>query len=277
MKPVETHNRLILDVGSPQAYWHETLRPFCNLIFLLPFLAIYEFGIWSLGDYRGAAMRNGADAWLRLWLGHASTRLIWLPPVLLMGTLLTWHLLARQPWKMKWDTLGGMAAESLMYAVVLILVGQAADYGFRLSGWTKLDVADRPMHSGLLIRMVNFMGAGIYEEFLFRLCLLPIVYASFRAMMAPKRLAIIGTVVVTSLIFSLAHYLSPRDGGHALTVLSDAMTRVLSKPELWFGFAFRTLAGIFFAALCFFRGFGITVGAHATYDIVVGMILISEI
>jgi membrane protease YdiL (CAAX protease family) len=222
-------------------------------------------------------MRNGADAWLRLWLGHASAQLIWLPPVLLMGTLLIWHVLARQPWKMNWDTLGGMAAESLLYAIVLILVGQAADYGFRLSGCTQLDVADRSIHYGLLIRMVNFMGAGIYEEFLFRLCLLSVIYASFRALMAPKRLAVIGTVVVTSLIFSLAHYLSPHTGGHVLTVLSDALTRVLSKPELWFGFAFRTLAGIFFAALCFFRGFGITVGAHAIYDIFVGVILISEI
>jgi hypothetical protein len=32
---------------------------------------------------------------------------------------------------------------------------------------------------------------------------------------------------------------------------------------------FRTLAGVYFAVLFIFRGFGITVGAHAGYDIAI--------
>jgi membrane protease YdiL (CAAX protease family) len=45
--------------------------------------------------------------------------------------------------------------------------------------------------------------------------------------------------------------------------------------EPWDGyvFSFRSLAGMYFAALFHLRGFGIAVGAHAGYDVLVGLLL----
>jgi membrane protease YdiL (CAAX protease family) len=272
---VETSDAFALN-QRPLEYWRETQRPFCNLVFLLPLLLVYEFGVGLMVGSHGETIRNGADAWLRMWLGQSGLRLIWLPPALLLGTLISWHLATKQPWKMTWETLGGMAAESLLYAFILIMLGQLTDYAFRHASFVRLQV-DSPVHSSLLIRLVTFMGAGIYEEFLFRLCLLPLVYAGFRALLAPKGWAIAGTIITSSVVFSLAHYLGPSSGGHAMALLTDAVARVQSSRELWFSFVFRTLAGMFFAGLYFLRGFGITVGAHATYDVFVGVVLISEI
>ncbi len=277
MRSVDSHAMISVLSAPPREYWRETLRPFCNLVFLLPLLVVYESGIWFIGHSRGESLRNGADAWLRFWLGHARLELIWLPPFLLLGILVAWHMTTRQPWKMNWDTYGGMAAESLLYAFVLIMIGQLTDYGFRHSSWVRLQVDGLPVDTGILVRVVTFMGAGIYEEFLFRLCLLPMTYLAFRTLMAPQRWAIAGTVVTTSLVFSLAHYLAPSSDGQALAMLTDAVARVHSTRELWFGFVFRTLAGMFFAGLYVFRGFGITVGAHAAYDVFVGVVLVSEI
>ena len=260
----------------PAEYWLETRRPFCNLVFLLPLLVVYESGVRFASGPGGDSIRNGADAWIRHWLHQAGIEIVWLLPVLLIGTLMAWHMTTRQPWRMAWDTLGGMAAESLLYAFLLIMLGQLTDYGFRHAPLIHLQV-DEPSHHGYLIRLVTFMGAGIYEEFLFRLCLLPVTYAIFRAAMAPKGWAIAGTVITTSFIFSLAHYLGPTADGQALAIIVEAVTRVQSSRELWFGFAFRTLAGMFFAVLYFLRGFGITVGAHAAYDVFVGVVLVSEI
>ncbi|MEI8017666.1 MAG: CPBP family intramembrane glutamic endopeptidase [Schlesneria sp.] len=260
----------------PAEYWLETRRPFCNLVFLLPLLIAYESGVGFASGQRGESIRNGADAWIRHWMHQAGIEIVWLLPVLLIGTLMAWHMTTRQPWRMAWDTLGGMAAESLLYAFLLIMLGQLTDYGFRHAPLIHLQV-DQPSQHGFLIRLVTFMGAGIYEEFLFRLCLLPVTYALFRAAMVPKGWAITGTVITTSFIFSLAHYLGPTSDGQALAIIAEAVTRVQSSRELWFGFAFRTLAGMFFAALYFLRGFGITVGAHAAYDVFVGVILVSEI
>jgi len=263
--------------GSSREYWRETRRPFCNLVFLLPFLLIYEFGVHCATSPRGMSVRNGADAWMRVWLHQTGLEIAWMPPILLLAALLVWQLKSRQPWNMTWDTLGGMAAESLLYAFVLIMLGQLTDFSFRHAPWARMQVDESVASTGFLVRIVSFMGAGIYEEFLFRLCLVPLTYVVFRGLLIPKNWSIAGTVVTTSLIFSLAHYLGPSANGHALAMLTDAAVRVQSSRELWFGFCFRTLAGMFFALLYFLRGFGITVGAHATYDVFVGVVLIGEL
>jgi hypothetical protein len=54
--------------------------------------------------------------------------------------------------------------------------------------------------------------------------------------------------------FAAAHHVGP----HRLTVRADY-------------FVFRTAAGLFFTALFVARGFGVAVGAHAGYDVLVGV------
>lgn len=277
MRLADSPERNAFSEGRPIVYWLETRRPFCNLIFLLPLLLVYEFGVVLTGGLNGMSIRNGADAWMRLWLLRAGIDLFWLLPILLLGILLAWHLTARQPWRITWETLGGMMAESLLYAFVLIMIGQLTDYGFRRANALPLQLKDRFVSNDMIIRLVTFMGAGIYEEFLFRLCLLPTIYGAIRLLLVPRRWALLGTVIITSFIFSLAHYVGPSSDGSLVQLIADAIARVQSRRELWFGFAFRTLAGMFFAGLYFFRGFGIAVGAHAAYDVFVGLVLINEL
>ncbi|WP_157605074.1 CPBP family intramembrane glutamic endopeptidase [Schlesneria paludicola] len=273
----DSYQTIPVNCGPPLPYWRETQRPFCNLIFLVPLLFVYELGVLLAAHSRGTSIRNGADAWLRLWLNQVGIEIVWMPPALLLGALIAWHMVTRQPWKTTWETLGGMVAESLLYAFLLIMIGQLVDLSFRQAGSPRLQMGEGLVSSGTLIRLVTFMGAGIYEEFLFRLCLLPISYLALRVLLVPKHWAIAVTVVGTSVVFSLAHYLGSDSGQNAISMLADAFFRVQSSRDLWFSFVFRVLAGMFFAGLYFYRGFGITVGAHATYDVVVGVILIQEI
>ncbi len=277
-----TFRNLFVDAFVPPVlaqpeYWFETRRPFCNLVFLLPLLLAYEMGVWLIGGPDGDSVRNGADAWMRLGLQRMGLDLLWLLPAVVIGAMLSWQWISRQPWRMSWDTLGGMLAESLLFAFVLILLGQLTDYCFRQAGAMTLQVDESRWHSGFLVKLIAFMGAGIYEEFLFRLCLIPVTYAALRALLVPHRGSVVGTIVLTSLIFSLAHYLGPAADGQSLSLLTEAVARVQSSRSLWFSFVFRTLAGMFFASLFFLRGFGITVGTHAVYDVFVGIVLISEV
>ena len=64
-----------------------------------------------------------------------------------------------------------------------------------------------------------------------------------------------GSAIATSLIFAAAHHVGP-----------------LGEPFQWYAFGFRCVAGVFFATLFIFRGFGIAAGTHAAYDILVGLI-----
>lgn len=277
-----TFRHLFVDAFVPPEstephYWFETRRPFCNLVFLLPLLLIYELGVLLIGGPDSEAFRNGADAWMRQFLLRLGINVLWLLPVSLVGALVFWQWASRQPWRMTWDTFGGMIAESLLFAFALILLGQAVDSCFRNPATNLMQVDGSGFTNSLVIRSVTFLGAGIYEEFLFRLCLIPVTYAGFRAILVPHRWSVGATIVLTSLVFSLAHYLGSPDQGYSLSVLTDAVIRVQSTKALWFSFVFRTLAGMFFAALFFLRGFGITVGAHAAYDVIVGAVLIAEL
>jgi hypothetical protein len=95
------------------------------------------------------------------------------------------------------------------------------------------------------------LGAGIYEELLFRVLLVGLFawigrrVLGFRPLIAGTSAAIAG-----ALIFSAFHYIGP-----------------FGDPWQLYSFVFRTIAGLFFSALYLTRGFGITAWTHALYDV----------
>ncbi|HIK96002.1 MAG TPA: CPBP family intramembrane metalloprotease, partial [Planctomycetes bacterium] len=84
-------------------------------------------------------------------------------------------------------------------------------------------------------------------------------FMAFRMFEFPKKWAAVMAAVTTAFVFALAHHVGPN---------ADAFNL--------FTFSFRAGAGVFFAAIFFLRGFGITVGCHAAYDLLVGVFLASS-
>lgn len=233
-------------------YWAESRLPLTSLVFLAPLLAIYEAGVIFLGGRAPDAIRNGADHWMRAWLGQAGLgQSLVLPGLILVG-LLVWHVCAHYPSRVSVDTLAGMCAESLLFAFLLIVFAQCQEFLFQSIGRLQI-LSTIPRVVGA--RVVTYIGAGIYEEVLFRLCLLPALYGLFRLSRLSATWAAALAVLSSSLAFALAHHIGPS-----------------AEPLQLFTFTFRALAGSFFAVLFVMRGFGITVGCHATYDIVVGIL-----
>lgn len=220
-------------------------------------LLIYEGGMLMLGP---GGMRNGADVWLRTLLDFLGFGQYLLLPVLTCGILLAWHHLLRQRWRLEPGVLSVMLVESAVLA--LILLGIA-----RLQGWlfyalstesATIVPGELSLQIGTFVRqLVSYFGAGIYEELLFRLMLLPAIAAAVRAASLSRSNSLIVAVVVTSLLFSAAHY-------RLFTAEGDLFT--------WFSFLFRFLAGVFFAVLFLLRGFGIAAGTHTLYDVLVGVL-----
>ena len=56
---------------------------------------------------------------------------------------------------------------------------------------------------------VGFLGAGIYEELLFRLILLSLLAWAFRRAGTTPRMSMILAVIFSSLLFAAAHYVGP--------------------------------------------------------------------
>ncbi|MGE3314098.1 MAG: lysostaphin resistance A-like protein [Planctomycetaceae bacterium] len=238
--------------SSGRDYWAEARRPLHCLVFLIPLLAAYEVGVLWVAGNDADYVRNGADTWMRTWLNQLGFNQPWLLPALVVAVLVIWHVAGKYPGRVSVDTLVGMFAESLLFAFLLIVFGQLQDYAFQRWG-AGLTMATSAQS---MLLAVTYIGAGVYEEVLFRLCLLPVCYGFFRLLQLEKGWAAGFAIVATSVAFSLAHYVGPS-----------------GEEFRMFTFAFRALAGLFFALLFVCRGFGIAVGCHAAYDLLVGILL----
>ncbi len=227
-------------------YWSATQRPFPCLVFIIPLLAAYEIGLYLSA---GVETRAGADAWMRRALQSMGLTDQLFPPLLLTIGLLAWQVTDKHDWNLSIWHLVGMALESLLLAFGLIGLSRIVDLGLtHVETRALLETSNSATSS-----WICFLGAGIYEEAIFRLALIPLLFWSLRGLQAPSLMA--GTLAVTgsSLAFALAHHVgSP---GESFT---------------WFAFTFRWAAGVYFAWIFLTRGFAVAVGTHAAYDVMVG-------
>jgi len=100
-------------------------------------------------------------------------------------------------------------------------------------------------------KLMVSLGAGLYEELLFRVILVSGL-ATFGRVICGMTPRVAGgfAVVLGAVIFSAFHYVGAY--GDVFTVQS---------------FTFRMIAGLFFSALYLLRGFGIVAWTHALYDV----------
>src|SRR5947209_16487949 len=156
-------------MGKPGAYWSATRHPWPCLLFVLPLLAAYEGGVRVLGGAHPEALRNGADNWLRCGLAAVRLSYFWLPPALLGAAFAFWSFLRRgdRPADLV-NVLNGMVLESVTYALGLWAVSRVlAPLLQRIGVELAVAVANEPT----VRQVVTYLGAGIYEEALFRLVL----------------------------------------------------------------------------------------------------------
>ena len=234
-----------------QGYWGETNKPLVNLAFVAPLLLAYESGLLLLGPL---AMRNGADVWLRQLLQFLGFGQYFLLPAITCGLLLAWHHIARYSWRLRGRVLYGMLLESLVFGAALVVIAQ-----LHVSV-----LAIEPPDSGVLESAgdaVSYVGAGIYEELVFRLMLLSALIAGAQRIGVPRLSSFCAAVILSSVIFAAAHYRFELGG--------EPFLRLIGEPFVSSVFWFRCMAGVLFSILFLCRGFGIAVGAHALYDILV--------
>jgi hypothetical protein len=236
----------------PRSYWRQSRAHRYSLLFALPLLVAYEALAAVLGLGETQAIRNGADVLLK----SAFVALLGAQGPLVFGAL----LIGVSLWLVIRDTrahgtrlspriFAGMMAESIVLALAFGIVVSSITTRV-LSPFAAL--AQTPMEElELPTQLMVSLGAGLYEELLFRVLLVGAIAALGTRVFGWRPLtAGVVAVGVGALIFSAFHYIGPF--GDALEAGS---------------FTFRLIAGIFFSALFVTRGFGITAWTHALYDV----------
>lgn len=237
--------------GARTGYLRATRHPWACLLFLVPLLLAYELGVLWLASSHADALRNGADAWLRQSLRSFGLGQMYAAPALAVAVLVVWSL-ARFDDR-PGDMLGvwtGMVVESVLFAVGLWLMSRSLrPFLFRMG----IDLNLTPRTQAVAEKVVTYVGAGIYEELIFRLFLFAGLCWTLVWLRVPAPLPFLLAALASAATFATAHHL----GAHG-------------EPFNGYVFLFRMLAGIYFAAVFQWRGFGIAVGAHACYDVLVG-------
>ena len=149
-----------------------------------------------------------------------------------------------------------MWLESLLLAVPLFVFALVL---FRSTGGAEAlqsvqDITNNtpnPTSDGWQAQLVFSIGAGIYEELLFRLIGIALLHMLLvDALALPHATGAIAAIVITSLGFAAYHFSS-------------------QNPFQLGKCFFYTVAGIYFAVVYLLRGFGIVAGTHALYDVMV--------
>jgi len=255
---------------AQDSYLERTSRPIYAIAFLLPFIVFYELGTIFINTdvLNQSQVRVVAFVWVQNFLEYLGfgSKLVWAAPPLAVVVILTaLQLASRKRWRFGFGDIWPMAVECILLAVPLIVLSLFLNSSSVTENSLSVTTAvnnDKVIQQSLLADIVTGMGAGIYEELIFRLILICVLMLLFQDVLRLSRKnSIIFSVLVSAALFSAHHH---------IVFLTGQLT--ISAPFNWTEFGFRTIAGVYFAVLFAIRGFGITAGTHAFYDIIATLI-----
>jgi membrane protease YdiL (CAAX protease family) len=235
--------------------------PYYSLLAALPLLVAYELLLFAAGGPAQGQVRNAADVWVRIVLASLD-----LSPRQGTAAMILMLLIAipflRRGQSLESRYFGYMLLETLLYGLALrFLIDFILVFLFSLlrlhpagltwaqsGGPAGLPLA-LPPGTTLGQAVALSLGAGLFEEFVFRVLLVNALLLATRMVLA-EWLAATVSVMGAAFLFAAAHYV----GAYA-------------EPLALHSFAFRWLAGLLFTLIYYRRGFAIAAYSHAFYDI----------
>ena len=227
------------------SYLLKSRTSFYSFLFTLPLFFLYEVNILFLSWDDILVVRNGADFLMRNILESFDIYgLYGLGLVFFLGLLVTYIFFIKedQQQEVNVNFLFIMLAESMLWSVVLY---------FLLFKFMVLLM--NPVGKTILQQVTLAIGAGIYEEFLFRVLLIAGLSGILGfVFMWDKTFKNIIAIVLSGGIFSAFHFMGE---------YGDFFSMEL--------FLIRFFAGLILGVLYMYRGFGITAYTHSLYDLIV--------
>lgn len=230
-----------------QTYFKQTSSHFFGLLSILFLLVIYESSSASLYAEQNIQVRNSAEVIIErmLWfMGVRNSMLLWAVYLLILAWAF-WLAKKQNLLSFKFVYIPYSIFESTLYALLLGLIAG------RLTERTNLILQQGQQELATMgAKMTLAVGAGIYEELLFRFFLISLLLLIFDKLAGGKRpVYTVLAVAIAAILFSGFHYLGGRE---AFTFDS---------------FIFRFYAGAILGGLFVTRGIGVTSYTHAIYNL----------
>lgn len=227
-----------------RSYFQNTSHRFYGAVVAVVMLFLYEtLIIW--GELpSGAMIRNAPEAVVRTFLVQLGVSHYHVSFILMTIALILIPLFYQKGVLLKKKFIVYMILESIGWGVLSGFLIQAILYKLLLYSGT--------MTGSLLSDIGLAIGAGLFEELVFRVILTSFLIWAFVKLLRNRKISIVLAILIASFLFSLSHYI-----GSA----ADQFTL--------YSFMFRFFAGLWFTSLYAVRGFAVVCMAHAFYDIFV--------
>ena len=227
-----------------QDYFQKSKSPFYSFIITLPIFLLYELGLFLMRGTEFSYIKNGGDVLIEDMIATLGFDIFYISSSIF---LLAFFIIAYYQ-KKNYDSftiyksyLSIMLFESFVYALLLfLLLGNMSLY--------LMDISVQDIKFNIILSL----GAGIYEELIFRVFSIFVLYKFISFIFKSMRhfSTQFSALLLSSILFSLFHFMG---------------TESFSQEA----FTIRFIAGILLGILYINRGFGITAITHSFYDIFV--------
>lgn len=222
-------------------YYFKSKSLFYSLIITFPLFIFYEIGIFYMFQANIPYSKNGADVLIEEFINmlglngyYAASSILFI----VFFLILYFQRKNFKTFKISSKYLSLMIMESFLYAVLLVLLLQ----NIYLS---------QGVNMNNLNNFILSIGAGLYEELIFRFFLLFFLSKSFIFIFKMKEFSsLLLSIIASSVLFSLFHYIGQESFNS-------------------YSFTLRFVAGIYLSLIYINRGFGIVALTHAFYDLFV--------
>jgi len=223
-------------------YLHRSKSLANSFLFILPLLILYEAGI----AMHGSNIKNAADVIFKtpLSIFGRNGSLIFNSLVIIFLFVSVFYI--EKEYRFNSLIFIPMFLESIVYA---LFIGYGV--GFIVYKVLFPYVLAIFFSKNIWMGIILSIGAGVYEEIVFRLLLLSVLYFIFTSLLKIyKPISAAISIFLGALIFTSMHYVG---------TLSDSFT--------YTNFTFRFLSGLALSVVFMLRGLGIVVYTHAIYDV----------
>lgn len=214
-----------------------------SFLFILPLLVLYEVGI----AVQGSEIKNTADVvvdeiFSKIFGRNGSFVFNLLVIVFLCISV----FYVEKKYRLSLFIFIPMLAESAVYALCI-----GGGLGFLVFKVLFPLTLARYSPENMWTNVILSLGAGVYEEIIFRLLLISLLYLLLTKLLKIKKpISAVFSVMIGAVVFAAVHYMG---------TLKDSFT--------YASFTFRVLSGLILSIIFMSRGLGVVVYTHAFYDV----------
>src|SRR5712671_1156772 len=197
-----------------RTYWQASRAPRYSLLFALPLLIIYQLlALLVPPGPGGVGVRNGADVLLEsvfIWLAGVWGPRLFILCLIGIGAWLIARDVRTNRRNLSPAVLGGMLLESVCLSLIFGVVVGGLTAALLGAPPPPMSIGGGVQQLGRWTLLMLSIGAGIYEELLFRVVLVGLIAWSAKKLLGLRPL-VAGTAatILGALIFSAFHYIGP--------------------------------------------------------------------